>query len=339
MGKTTKKTTEQAIKEAKKVHGDKYDYSRFVYVNQNTEAIIGCPIHGWFKQKPKLHILRGHGCPECGRFVGKGKDSKNYKGKKHIYYNTESFKEKLKEIYGEKYDLSKVEYKNSHEKVILICPIHGEFKKAPCKLLKGQGCQKCNKKNAREKIVDSIDKCIDDFNKVHHGLYDYSHVEYINNSTNVMITCRKHGDFPCTPANHKKGRGCPICKAEHNVYEEKLYYFLKTFIDEKEIIRQYRTEWLTENKSLDFFIPKYNIAIEHQGSQHYYKMRYENDTNCKLERRINNDKIKYDECIKNNVYIFYFTYELTKKPENCFHELIFKEEELKNKILNKLKNE
>ena len=70
---TKKKTTEQAIEESKKIHGDRYDYSRFIYVNQNTEAIIGCPVHGWFKQKPKLHILRGHGCPKCGLYLNKNK--------------------------------------------------------------------------------------------------------------------------------------------------------------------------------------------------------------------------------------------------------------------------
>ena len=121
---------------------------------------------------------------------------------------------------------------------------------------------------------------------------------------------------------------------EKNVYEERLYYILKTFIDEKEIVRQYKNEWLTNNKSLDFFIPKYKIAIEHQGSQHYFKTRYESDSDNKLEHRINNDKIKYDECVNNGVKIFYFSYELTKTPNNCFHELIFDEKELKNKIIN-----
>lgn len=331
---TKKKTTEQAIEESKKIHGDRYDYSRFIYVNQNTEAIIGCPVHGWFKQKPKLHILRGHGCPKCGLYLNKNKDGASLKGKKHEYYTTETFKEQLKKIFGDRYDLSKVEYRGTHKKVTIICKVHGEFERYACELLQGRGCQKCARETARNKIVCSKEKCIEDFEKIHHGLYDYSHVNYVNNSTNVAITCRKHGDFLCTPANHKRGRGCPICKAEKNVYEERLYYFLKTFIDEKEIVRQYKNEWLTNNKSLDFFIPKYKIAIEHQGSQHYFKTRYESDSDNKLEHRINNDKIKYDECVNNGVKIFYFSYELTKTPNNCFHELIFDEKELKNKIIN-----
>ena len=332
MGKTTRKTTEQFIEEAKKVHGKKYDYSKVNYINQLTKVCIICPKHGEFWQSPKQH-LRGQGCQKCGIDKLLNSRIKPNKRKKRVdNRTTESFKNELKEIYGDLYDLSKVEYKNARTKVKIICSIHGEFERLPCDLLKGESCQKCSRERIKNKNRDTLEKCISDFEKVHHGLYTYEHVNYINSSTNVLITCRKHGDFPCTPANHKKGRGCPICKAENNVYEERLYHFLKTFIDEKEIIRQYKAKWLTENKSLDFFIAKYNIAIEHQGSQHYYKMRYENDTNCKLERRIHNDKVKYEECINNNVNIFYFTYELKKKPENCFHELIFSEEELKNNI-------
>jgi len=48
----------------------------------------------------------------------------------------------------------------------------------------------------------------------------------------------------------------------------------------------------------------------------------------------NNDKVKYKECIENDVTLLYFTYELNKKPNNCFHDLIFDENELKEKINN-----
>ena len=47
-----KKTKEQFIAEAKNVHGDKYDYSKVVYIDANTKVTIICPIHGMFFQKP-----------------------------------------------------------------------------------------------------------------------------------------------------------------------------------------------------------------------------------------------------------------------------------------------
>jgi len=39
-------TTEEFIKKAKKVHGDKYDYSKSVYTEYNNKITIICPIHG-----------------------------------------------------------------------------------------------------------------------------------------------------------------------------------------------------------------------------------------------------------------------------------------------------
>lgn len=58
-------TTEEWIERARQVHGDKYDYSQTVYVNQRTNVKIICPIHGLFEQKADSHI-RGCGCRLCG---------------------------------------------------------------------------------------------------------------------------------------------------------------------------------------------------------------------------------------------------------------------------------
>lgn len=58
-------TTDEWIAKAKAVHGDKYDYSQTVYVNQRTNVKIICPLHGLFEQKADSHI-RGFGCKKCG---------------------------------------------------------------------------------------------------------------------------------------------------------------------------------------------------------------------------------------------------------------------------------
>ena len=57
-------TTEQFIEEARKIHGDKYDYSKAEYVNAKTNVRIICPKHGEFLVLPKAH-LNGKGCQEC----------------------------------------------------------------------------------------------------------------------------------------------------------------------------------------------------------------------------------------------------------------------------------
>jgi hypothetical protein len=47
--------------EFKKVHGNKYDYSKFKYSNNKTNSTIICSQHGEFLQSPWTH-LKGHGC-------------------------------------------------------------------------------------------------------------------------------------------------------------------------------------------------------------------------------------------------------------------------------------
>jgi hypothetical protein len=58
--------TAKFIKEAKKVHGDKYDYSKVKYTRSDRKVCITCPIHGEFWQTPTAHNYYGYGCPKCG---------------------------------------------------------------------------------------------------------------------------------------------------------------------------------------------------------------------------------------------------------------------------------
>ena len=79
-------TTQEWIERAMAVHGNKYDYSKVVYVNQRTNVKIICPVHGLFEQKADSH-LRGHGCRLCGL------QSENHFG---VHSWTEEQREKVK---------------------------------------------------------------------------------------------------------------------------------------------------------------------------------------------------------------------------------------------------
>lgn len=63
-GSSAKQTTEGFIENAKRVHGDKYDYSQVKYIGNKKKVCIICPEHGEFWQKPNSH-LRGCGCAAC----------------------------------------------------------------------------------------------------------------------------------------------------------------------------------------------------------------------------------------------------------------------------------
>ena len=76
------------------------------YKNAGEKIIIICKEHGDFLQTPNSHLSKESGCIKCaGCFKS----------------NTEEFIKKSKEIHDDKYDYSKVEYKNVIEKVIIIC--------------------------------------------------------------------------------------------------------------------------------------------------------------------------------------------------------------------------
>ena len=127
-------TTDEFIAKAKKIHGDKYDYSKVKYVDAKSKVCVVCPEHGEFWQTPDSH-LSGCGCPKC---ANKNKGEYRRSSKK-------DFIKKAKEIHGDKYDYSKVEYVNAKTKVCIICPNHGEFWQTPNNHLRGHGCPKCKR--------------------------------------------------------------------------------------------------------------------------------------------------------------------------------------------------
>jgi len=188
-------TTEEFIKRSKNIHNNKYDYSLVEYKNNYTNIKIICSIHGIFEQKPNYH-LSGSGCPECS-------------GKKKS--NTKDFIEKAKAIHDDKYDYSLVEYKNNSTKVKIICPIHSVFEQRPNSHLNGNGCKKCGINKRVDKQRNTIKYFIEKAKAIHDDKYDYSLVEYKNNSTKVKIICPIHDIFEQRPGDHLKGCGCSKC--------------------------------------------------------------------------------------------------------------------------------
>jgi hypothetical protein len=93
-----RKTTEEFIKEAISVHGDKYDYSEVEYKNNHTKVPIICPIHGTYMQTPYNHVIQGSGCPSCaGNAKKRKKRRRNRKdGKKYVYNKPKKRGRKLK---------------------------------------------------------------------------------------------------------------------------------------------------------------------------------------------------------------------------------------------------
>ena len=304
-----KLTTEEFIRRAKEVHDEiTYDYSKTKYINAKTKVIIICPKHGEFEQTPRDH-LRGYGCLICG-------------GNQKL--TTEEFIEKAKSIHDkESYDYSKIEYVNNHTKVIIICPKHGEFEQTPSNHLKGEGCPICGLKYRAEIHTLTTKEFIEKANKVQGiGVYDYSKVEYINAKTKITIICPKHGEFLQTPAKHLQSDGCPKCNK--NKGEEVVRKFLILHNIEFEEQKTFKNCKYKQPLKFDFYLPKYNLCVESDGSPHYRKVNWngkmtdeEMEENLKLNQH--RDNIKNDYCKKNGIVLLRFNaFEILKKLTEYF---------------------
>lgn len=142
-------TTERFIIDSRKIHGDRYDYSRVHYVDNQTKVTISCRIHGDFSQLPADHRYNGSGCPSCGRYQAG-------QARKH---STRTFITKASRIHGTKYDYSKTLYRGDSEKVEIICRRHGSFwQKATNHLNNRNGCPRCSSKVSRasQEWLDSM---------------------------------------------------------------------------------------------------------------------------------------------------------------------------------------
>ena len=271
---------EEIIELCKKSHSIEYDYSLVKDSNKMDKIDIICPIHGIFH--PRLsRFLLGSNCPYCSNKVKKDKNT---------------FVESANKIHNNFYSYDKFEYVNSHTKSIITCPIHGDFEQTPTNHLNGNGCRKCYNEKIKHIHSSNSEDFIKKSNLIHNNFYTYDKVNYVNNTTKVIITCPIHGEFKQEPHNHLQGKGCPICKISH------LENNLRKCFEHNKIAYEYQKkfEWLGK-QSLDFYLPDYNVAIECQGKQHF-GCGYASDN---FEYIINNDMKKFDLCNNNNIKIIY----------------------------------
>ena len=294
------KSTEQFIKDAIKIHGDKYDYSKTQYIGNDKKICIICPEHGEFWQNPNSH-LSGCKCPECAKKCMPTK------------MDTNSFIEKAKEIHGNKYDYSKTVYKGTIKKVTITCPVHGEFEQIAFVHLQGSGCPKCadNQPITTEEFIKR--------SKEKHGnRYDYSKSEYKNNRTKIEIICHKkdingieHGSFFTIPHSHMQGSGCPKCKQNYRLENEVRLLLIENNIEFEEKKTFDGLKYKLPLKP-DFYLPKYNIIIECQGEQHFEPVDFSGKgkefAEKLLEINKKKDKIKKEYCKENNITLLEYSH-------------------------------
>lgn len=122
------------------VHGEKYDYSKIVYIGSEDRVEIFCPIHGSFWQHARSHYL-GRGCAKC---AGVGR------------LTTDEFTQRAVGVHGDKYNYSKVSYKSHKSKVEITCYQHGSFFQNPNDHLGGAGCPDCGRLSKGEESIGKL---------------------------------------------------------------------------------------------------------------------------------------------------------------------------------------
>ena len=311
----SKEGFEQSFNKINKTLNYKFNCDIESYSTQNTPINFYCKECGkYFLRKPTVFIYMNHTCPHCN---GKSRNRT---------YTTEEFIEKAISIHKNKYDYSKVEYKHTDEKVCVIChnkdefgEEHGEFYVTPHSHIghMKSGCPKCSQKfGNKERFIKLANLKFNNF-------YNYSKVEYKNALTDVTIICPTHGEFFITPNEHLCGRGCPHCQ------ESSLEHEVRTILIENKINFEFqkRFDWL-KPLSLDFYLPKYNIAIECQGEQHFKPINFFGGEE-KFNKIINNDKIKNELCNAHGINIIYYSnlninypYEVITEKKDLIKKLI-----------------
>lgn len=233
-------TNETLLEKAKETHGDEYDYSKWNYKGrEDTKVTIICPEHGEFVQDAISHARDGKNCPKCAyrmrdRPDGLDAPSRRQKSRK----KQEDIINQFREVHGDRYDYSKVNYQTMNHKVIIICKIHGEFQQYPYVHRRGSGCKQCATDEKAKSQMTPLKEVLKQFKRVHGDTYDYSKVD--PTAKKFTIICRKHGEFKQSRTSHIKYRTpCPICRKDvpqtnqfsSESYREKLF---------KKVIEEFR---------------------------------------------------------------------------------------------------
>jgi hypothetical protein len=180
-----KLSSEEVISRFVEIHGNKYDYSKFNFINTHYKSIIICKEHGEFLQTPSKHFYQG--CRKCSTLNSK--------------YTTDEILDNLGLVHGDKYQFEIGEnYVDIRSFIYLICK-HGKHSIRASSALNGQGCVYCSGKKWNNN--DLIEK----LSVIHNNKYSYVEI----GRKNIKAECKLHGIFEIKKDKHLLGYGCRKC--------------------------------------------------------------------------------------------------------------------------------
>ncbi|MBS6286254.1 MAG: hypothetical protein KH433_02445 [Campylobacter concisus] len=175
-------------------------------------------------------------------------------------WTTKSFIDACNYIHGGRYSYDKTEYVRRDKKVIITCPVHGDFEQTSGNHLYGYGCPACAGVN---KLTPEI--FISKAKNIHGDKYDYSLIiGDISSHHKVAIICPEHGVFEQTPTGHLSGKGCSKCAAQKREETNLKRYGVKNVMSLPETLDKIKTS--TQNKyGVDYAMQDKYLAQKQQG--------------------------------------------------------------------------
>ena len=230
-----------------------------------------------------------------------------YYDKKSKY--TQKFIKEAIQRYGDIYEYSKTDrIDNNLTKVIITCPIHGDFLVDPQYFLRSphcKGCPECNPSPFRKKslavFMEDLHKIFPEYEEVN------GKTEYVNISTDIHLFCTKHHiEFVSRPGNLLQGKcGCPECVRE-NVSKSRVKLGKKKF--EEEVVNVLKEDYdLGEYSSADE-----KIKVHCKKCNHVFYMSPEN-----IRRHLRQNKKLCKKC-RDEDYSAFKTDRFVKKCEKRY---------------------
>jgi very-short-patch-repair endonuclease len=208
----------------------------------------------------------------------------------------DAFIAKANAVHNNYYEYDLVDFKHTHDNIIISCPTHGEFIQRVNTHLEGCGCPLCGKMKLRKNTDYFITKA----KEIHGDRYDYSNVNYITAHIYVEILCPIHGKFNQKPNTHLKGCGCPSCTESIGEREIAKYLINNSIAFERE--KKFNDCKNINKLAFDFFLPENNVLIEFDGAQHFIANNHFGGLDKFRIQKIN-DEIKNTFAESNNYFL------------------------------------
>lgn len=142
----------------------------------------------------------------------------------------EAFVIQVNEIHNYFYNYDKSDYQGNHKKLIITCPLHGDFSMTPSNHIAGQDCPHCAVDKLHVKSLAKYSAIFQDtMLKVHGEKYNFSNSVFKGSHVKVEVVCPSHGPFWATPSNLQRARGCPDCQKNGFQPSKSGYFYIFTY--------------------------------------------------------------------------------------------------------------